>query len=815
MHLGGKAGAEGQLADAPHVFQMTQAIARALLRIQHNGVDRADRLRDPLHVDLIVAISACSAQLGRSVRQLHAFALHCAEHERTVRALRQLLIAGGLLAEHIVGIAGALEQSVFAVILGGRGLAAVGHFNRDLAVICHLGHAVQHRGIRDLYRIGDAGDVGSVTVHMIRTAHQCAGAGLIFGCGGNGVHVDVVLHLGGVEVGIGDVHQDIVQIVHRLGQVRDLLLDGRLIQRLAAGQHLLGLRQFGLEAAPGLIVVDALASVLIGIDQCLKLRLILLGCKLVPGNILIRHIELNDRVGVAQRVDGDGPIAGLVSDRAARSEGIRQTQLNAHGLVHPVICGELRTIGRLRVGVSAVVAVVSPDDRLHPGAQLAIISVQVNADGLAKAADSVALTKIDFVTGGRFQRFALNAGGCADLRLTEVEAAVVVLDRLSQAVGILIHSRNQIISRQLIFSVAAHKPAPVGDGGILCLERLHIVGLDLNGNILNTGHFIVIHLDGRTVRLGDRTAIPADGGAVGQVNGLTVGRPMRHRIAGAIGSIDHRTALEAAAVQTVIGGGTGDHVKRALVTLPPAVLIAGRSRAAGGGHAFVGPVSCPVQRGVQISVLTGRLGIGVRSGCLDQRVDGGGQRGQLSIHLVLRGIGLAQHILRILQRSLERSPALGGVVGLSQSLRLVHLGLEPGLVHGSGRGRAQRFLYGSNDRVGSISCTADCVNSLRAIAGDDLLGNAGGLLGPAHRFFYIGRALGRDGIRRAVHSRDLALFIHSDADIEGIILPFVIIVLGILHIRFCLVGARLISLRLRRKSGSGDQTQSQRQRQQQ
>lgn len=54
------------------------------------------------------------------------------------------------------------------------------------------------------------------------------------------------------------------------------------------------------------------------------------------------------------------------------------------------------------MGVGAVITVVGPHHRLHPGAQLAVVAVQVHTDKLAKAAYIAAAAQVHGKTFGSF-----------------------------------------------------------------------------------------------------------------------------------------------------------------------------------------------------------------------------------------------------------------------------------------------------------------------------------------------------------------------------------------------------------------------------
>ena len=157
------------------------------------------------------------------------------------------------------------------------------------------------------------------------------------------------------------------------------------------------------------------------------------------GKVLGSGLELHHRVGIAQCTDGDGPVAGAIGAlRQLATGGIAQTQLDAHGLVHPVVGCKLGAVGGLGVGVGAVIAVVGPHHRLHPGAQLAVVAVQIHTDELAKAAYIAAAAQVHGKTIrsllGGFCHAGTGAGMCG-----REGVAIAALGSVLQAVGVFVH----------------------------------------------------------------------------------------------------------------------------------------------------------------------------------------------------------------------------------------------------------------------------------------------------------------------------------------------------------------------------------------
>ena len=319
-------------------------------------------------------------------------------------------------------------------------------------------------------------------------------------------------------------------------------------------------------------------------------------------NVVAVDLELDDGVSIAQCAQSDGPVTGAVG-ASGQLEAVRvgQTQLDAHRLVHPVVACELGAVDSLGVGVGAVVAVVSPDGGLHTGTQLAVAAGQVNADGLAEAAHILAAFHGDDQTLSGLLSLAGNAGARA-LLCSREGVAVAALDGGLQAVGVLVNGCGQGVGVELIFGIAAHQLPAVLHDAVLGAEVVQVRGGNADRNVLGADDLVVVHLSGGAVSLGDGALVPLDRGAIVQVDGLAVLRPVRDSVGGAVGGIDDSRLLEAAAVQAVVGGSTGNSVESALVVLIVAVQLSGRSGAAGIADRLICPVFAPGQSSVQVGV---------------------------------------------------------------------------------------------------------------------------------------------------------------------------------------------------------------------
>ena len=254
------------------------------------------------------------------------------------------------------------------------------------------------------------------------------------------------------------------------------------------------------------------------------------------------------------------------------------------------------------MGVGAVVAVVGPHHRLHPGAQLAVVAVQVHTDELAKAAHVAAAAQVHGKTIGSllggFCHTGTGAGVCS-----REGVAIAALGCIFQAVGVLVHRSRQGVGGQVLFRVAAHQLTAVFHHGVLGAEICKVTGSHAHRHILGAQYLVVIHLHGRTVGLSDGAAVPAYGGAIGQIDGLAIVRPVGNGVGAAVLGVDHSSALEAATVQTVVDGGAGNCIKCAQILLLVAVQLRRSGGAAGGIDLLVCPILVPGQGSIKIGVL--------------------------------------------------------------------------------------------------------------------------------------------------------------------------------------------------------------------
>ena len=181
--------------------------------------------------------------------------------------------------------------------------------------------------------------------------------------------------------------------------------------------------------------------------------------------------------------------------------------------------------------------------------------------------------------------------------------AVAALGCVLQAVGVFVHRSRQGVGGQVLFRVAAHQLATVFHHGVLGAEICKVAGGYAHRHILGAQHLVVVHLHGGAVGLGNGAAVPAHGGAIGQIDGLAIVRPVGNGVAAAVLGVDDSSALEAAAVQTVVDGCAGNGVKRAKVLLLVAVQLRRGGSAAGGVDLLVCPVLVPGQGSIKIGVL--------------------------------------------------------------------------------------------------------------------------------------------------------------------------------------------------------------------
>ena len=254
------------------------------------------------------------------------------------------------------------------------------------------------------------------------------------------------------------------------------------------------------------------------------------------------------------------------------------------------------------MGVGAVIAVVGPHHGLHPGAQLAVVAVQVYTDELTKAAHIAAAAQVHGKTISSFLGGFCHAGTGAGVCGGE-GVAIAALGCILQAVGVLVHRSRQGVGGQVLFRVAAHQLAAVFHNGVLGAEIGKVAGSHAHRHILGAQHLVMVHLHGRAIGLSDGAAVPAYGSAIGQIDGLAIVRPVGNGVGAAVLGVDDSSALEAAAVQTMVGGSAGNGVKCAKVVLLVAVQLRRSGSAAGSIDLLVCPVLVPSQGSVKVGVL--------------------------------------------------------------------------------------------------------------------------------------------------------------------------------------------------------------------
>lgn len=214
------------------------------------------------------------------------------------------------------------------------------------------------------------------------------------------------------------------------------------------------------------------------------------------------------------------------------------------------------------------------------------------------------------------------------------EGSVVVGHGL-KAVGVGVDGRNQAgVSLEVIFAVAAGERLAIGDKAVTRLKSLQVAGLDFDGNVLESRDLVTRHGVHRAVgrRHGLSLAVNRKDVAIDINKGLAVGIIRRVNFY-ALGSFDHVGALIAAAMQAVVKGCTGHHVKSALVGLVAGIELARRSGGPCRLHVFTSPILGPRQASVTVGVLVGRRGrrillvIGSLQGIIDGSLDGVGRDG--------------------------------------------------------------------------------------------------------------------------------------------------------------------------------------------
>ena len=598
------------------------------------GVDHL--LAQVLKVNLVVAVLAGGLKVGGDVCKFGGFlALDSAKAQVALGIRGELLVIGRNLAggQHVVRVARRLEQGVLARV-GCRGLLALDRGgDRNGAVVGRAGElgpidvAFAH-----LDGKRDARDIRTVGIDVVGAARQ-AGARLLPRSRGHNVGAGVVV-LGGIEIGVGDVHEHVVtglgiqahECVERALQVGDLL-GGLGFAQVFLGEQVLGLGSFGLDGrgGPGVLGVLGLIEGRRLVVELLQLGLGGVGHRLLGAHdVVVSRLEGVGVIVVTQSVDGKLPVAGAVGVLGQLAAlGFSEAQLNAHGLVHPVVGRELGAVGGKGVGVGRIVAVIGPGDALHIGAQITVVTVKIDAQELAVGAARV-LNRGFNVRGG-LELLTLDtrvgAGGGGG---REAEGSVIVGHGLN-TVGVGIDVRNQAgVSLEVIFGVAAGERLAIGDKAVARLKSLEVAGLDFDGNVLESRDLVVFERVACTVA-GHGAAVPRYGLAVGRGERLAVGGPGGQVKRRALVGVDSGHALVAATVQAVVGGCAGHDVKGARVGLVVRIQLGADCRGACSLYVLGCPVFGPGESGIAVGVLVGCGGRRVLLviGGLQRVVDGG------------------------------------------------------------------------------------------------------------------------------------------------------------------------------------------------
>ena len=331
-------------------------------------------------------------------------------------------------------------------------------------------------------------------------------------------------------------------------------------------------------------------------------------------NILFRFVvHCECEVLITGRINGNVPSAVAVSTLwQLAAVALGQTQLNAHGLVHPVVCGKLGAVGSQN-GVT--VAVVIPADCVHMSTQIAVISVDVHADKVA-----VAGIVLDFADFYRVLVYHFSLRCFRGGTLGELECAVLLLFCHLDAGSVGIYLNFFVDIDQIFFGIAALDFCPVFIDRIGFLEVLIICCRNSNRNIFRSHDYRVVVCTSRfsVYHNGCGTSISVADHVdrfVLSLAGIVV--------AVSVGVKYLYGALIAAAVQTVVAGGTGDCIICTQVGFSMGIGISRRSFpvAVCGTvqiNALILPILCPSQRCGTVHIICGACFFGIRR---DRRSD--------------------------------------------------------------------------------------------------------------------------------------------------------------------------------------------------
>ena len=268
---------------------------------------------------------------------------------------------------------------------------------------------------------------------------------------------------------------------------------------------------------------------------------------------------------ISGSVDGNIPSAVAVcAFRQLAAVALGQTQLDAHCLVHPVVCGKLGAVGSQN---SITVTIVIPANGIHMRTQVAVITVDVYTDEI-----TVAGIVLYFADLNRTGVYHLAVSSCSCFTLGELECAVLLLFCGLDAgcVGVNLHSLINV--DKIALRVAAGEFCAVFVNGISFLEVLVIRCRNSNRNILRT-------TDNRMVVCTNNCSINRNVCCAGllildNINGfaLTLAGVV---VAVAVGIEHLNSALIAASVQTVVAGCTCNRIKRTHICFVVCVALSG------------------------------------------------------------------------------------------------------------------------------------------------------------------------------------------------------------------------------------------------
>ena len=201
--------------------------------------------------------------------------------------------------------------------------------------------------------------------------------------------------------------------------------------------------KLGLHACPGLCGVISLVQCFCFCDSLFQCCCALYWISTY--NISFRCFKGIRSICITKCMNRNLPVSSSIgSFRELAANGICQSELNSHRFMHPVICRKFCTIGCFGIGVSSVIAIVSPGYRLQISSQVTIIAIQIHTEKLAIRTIGIFYSQsYCFCIWSCLQHLIFDSRFTSCCSCREGETSVFILRCCFQSVGILCYICNK------------------------------------------------------------------------------------------------------------------------------------------------------------------------------------------------------------------------------------------------------------------------------------------------------------------------------------------------------------------------------------